>query len=143
MGDRFIWVMLMSAVIGACSSSSQVLTGSSRAPLSPDAVRVYTRAPARFDEIAVLKASSRGVSTDGGEHAIQKVIRTMKAQAAQLGANGLLLEDFSDAKSVNVGTVVGTQAYTHNASISIGVGGSLGIVTKIGQARAIFVAPEN
>ena len=98
MGDRFIWVMVMSALIGACSSSSQVLTGMSRAAVSPDAVRVYTRAPARFEEIAVLKASSRGVSTDGGEHAIQKVIRTMKAQAAQLGANGLLLEDFSDAR---------------------------------------------
>ncbi len=143
MGDRFIWVMVMSAVIGACSSSSQVLTGTSRAALSPDAVRVYTRAPARFEEIAVLRASRRTISADGGEHAIEKVIGTMKAQAAQLGANGLLLEEFSDAKSVNLDTVVSTQAYTHNASISLGVGSPLGIVTKIAQGRAIFVAPDN
>jgi hypothetical protein len=120
-----------------------VLTGTSRAALSPDAVRVYTRAPARFEEIAVLKASRRSLSADGGEHAIEKVIGTMKAQAAQLGANGLLLEEFSDAKSVNLDTVVSTQAYTHNASISIGVGSPLGIVTKIAQGRAIFVAPDN
>jgi hypothetical protein len=144
MGDRFILAIVMSAMISACASSSQVLmTGTSRAAVSPDDVRVYTRAPTRFEEIAVLRASSRGVSTAGGEHVIEKVIKTLRAQAARLGANGLLLEDLSDARSVNLGTSVGTDIYTHNASINIGVGGSLGIANKIGQGRAIFVTPEN
>ena len=69
------------------------------------------------------------------------MIEAMRTQAAQLGANGLLLEDFSDSDSdpVAIGTGVGSQIYTHNASIDVGVGGSLGVIKKIARARAIFV----
>jgi len=70
------------------------------------------------------------------------MIESMRGQAAKLGANGLLLEDFSDSDPVSVGTGVGSQTYTHNASISVGVGGSLGVVKKAVKARAIFVAPR-
>jgi hypothetical protein len=68
------------------------------------------------------------------------MIEAMRAKAAELGANGLLLEDFSDSDPIAIGTGVGSQTYTHNASINVGVGGSLGVVKKIAKARAIFVA---
>jgi hypothetical protein len=123
-----------------CATSSQVLTGSPRAPLSPGDVRVYTQAPQSFEEIAALSASRKTVSSAGGERAIEKMIETMRSQAAQLGANGLLLEDFSDSDPVAVGTGVGSQTYTHNGSIDVGVGGSLGVVKKAAKARAIFVS---
>ena len=67
------------------------------------------------------------------------MIETMRAQAAELGANGLLLEDFSDSDAIAIGTGVGSQTYTHNASIDVGVGGSLGLTKKMAKARAIFV----
>jgi hypothetical protein len=69
------------------------------------------------------------------------MIESMRDQAARLGANGLLLENFSDSDSLALGTGVGSQTYTHNGSISLGVGGSLGLVKKVARARAIFVAP--
>jgi hypothetical protein len=128
--------------LGACASSSQVVTGTPRAPTTVGSVRVYMQAPQRFEEIAVLNASKRSVSTAGGERAIARMIEAMRTQAAQLGANGLLLEDFSDSDPVAVGTGVGSQTYTHNASISLGLGGALGVVTKAAKARAIFVPPE-
>ena len=130
------------ATISGCATSSQTLTGSSRAPLLPSEVRVYTQAPQSFEEIAVLSASRKSMSSAGGERAIEKMIDTMRSQAAQLGANGLLLEDFSDSDPVAVGTGVGSQTYTHNASIDVGVGGSLGVVKKAAKARAIFVASQ-
>ena len=71
----------------------------------------------------------------------QCAFHSVMAKAAQLGANGLLLEDFSDSDPVSVGTGVGSQTYTHNGSINVGVGGSLGVVKKAAKARAIFVAP--
>jgi hypothetical protein len=123
-----------------CATSSQMLTGSPRAPLSPSDVTVYTQAPQSFAEIAVLSASRKSVSSAGGERAIEKMIETMRSQAAQLGANGLLLEDFSESDPVAVGTGVGSQTYTHNASIDVGVGGFLGVVKKAAKARAIFVS---
>lgn len=102
---------------------------------------MYTQAPRSFEEIAVLGASRRSVSS-GGERAIAKMIEAMRSQAAELGANGLLLEEFSDSDPVAVGTGLGSQTYTHNASINVGVDGSFGVVKKIAKARAIFVAPE-
>jgi hypothetical protein len=69
------------------------------------------------------------------------MIEAMQLQAAQLGANGLLLEDISDSDPVSVGSGVGSQTYTHNSSISVGLGGSLGVTKKMVKARAIFVPP--
>ncbi len=103
------------------------------------AVRVYTQAPERFDEIAVLSASRKSVSSAGGERAIAKMIAAMRAQAAELGANGLLLEDFSDSDALAIGAGVGSQTYTHNASIEVGFAESLGLVRNLAKARAIFV----
>jgi uncharacterized protein YbjQ (UPF0145 family) len=130
----------MAAALVGCAASSVSITGPVRAAISPEAVRIYTFAPAHFEEIAVLNASRRTVST-GGEKAIEKVIEEMQAQAAKLGANGLLLEDFSDAQSLTLGTGVGSDTYTHNGSISLGVAGAIGMVKKTAKGRAIFIAP--
>jgi len=138
---RAMFAIPLCLAIGACASSSQLLTGEPRSAIPPAQVRVYTMAPPSFEEIAVLDASRQSVSTAGGERAIARMIESMRGQAAQLGANGLLLEDFSDSDPVSLGTGVGSQTYTHNASISVGVGGSLGVVRKAVKARAIFVAP--
>jgi hypothetical protein len=130
----------MAGALAACATSSQVLTGVPRSPILPAAVKVYTQAPQSFEEIAVLGASRNNVSSAGGERAIARMIEAMRKQAAQLGANGLLLEDFSDSDPVAIGTGVGSQTYTHNASIDVGLGGSLGVIKKIARARAIFVS---
>ena len=138
-GLRAIFALSMAATLASCATSSQVLTGVPRSPILPAAVKVYTQAPQSFEEIAVLGASRKSVSSAGGERAIAKMIEAMRTQAAQLGANGLLLEDFSESDPVAIGTGVGSQTYTHNASIDVGVGGSLGVIKKIARARAIFV----
>jgi hypothetical protein len=125
--------------LAACATSSEVLIGAPRSPISPAEVRVYTQAPQSFEAIALLGATRESVSSAGAERAIAKMIESMRVQAARLGANGLLLEDFSDSGPVSVGTGVGSQTYTHNASINVGVGASLGVTKKIARARAIFV----
>jgi hypothetical protein len=140
MANMVILAVALVLTIEGCATSSQALTGSPRAPLPTSNVRVYTQAPPSFEEIAVLSASRKSVSSAGGERAIEKMMETMKSQAARLGANGLLLEDFSDSDPVAVGSGVGSQTYTHNASINVGVGGSLGVIKKAAKGRAIFVA---
>jgi len=140
MVNRLIFAIALLPILAGCATSSRTLTGSPRAPLSPTDVRVYTQAPQSFEEIAVLGASRRSVTTAGGLRAVEKMIETMKSQAAEVGANGLLLEELADSNAVALGTGVGSQTYTHNASIDLGVGGSLGVVKKTVKARAIFVA---
>jgi hypothetical protein len=147
MGSSRIWsreglAFSLTIALSACASSTEVLTGTPRPAIPSGGVRVYTQQPPRFEEIAVLTGSRKSVSAAGGERAIARMIDSMRNQAAQLGANGLLLEDFSDAESVGLGTGVGSQTYTHNGSIDLGVGASLGVVKKTARARAIFVAPS-
>jgi hypothetical protein len=142
MVQRLIFAIALVSMLAGCATSSRTLTGSPRAPLSPTDVRVYTQAPQSFEEIAVLDASRKSMTTAGGLRAIEKMIETMKSQAAEVGANGLLLEDLSDSNAVALGTGVGSQTYTHNASIDLGVGGSLEVVKKTVKARAIFVAAQ-
>ena len=131
----------LAVALNACASSTQVLTGMSRPSIPASQVRIYTQQPQHFEEIAVFAASRRSVSAAGGERAIARMIDSMRNQAAQLGANGLLLDDFSDAGALGLDTGVGSQTYTHNGSIDLGVGASLGVVKKSARARAIYVAP--
>lgn len=140
MSSRSMFALSLISTLAACASSTESLTGPRRPPISSAEVRVYTQAPPSFEEIAVLGASRKSVSSAGGERAIARMIASMRVQAAQLGANGLLLEDFSDSVPVSVATGVGSDIYTHNGSISFGVGGSLGVEKKTARARAIFVA---
>lgn len=143
MAIRWIFAISLSLSAAACATSSETVTGTPRGAISANEVRVYTQAPARFEEIAVLNASRRSVSAAGGERAIQKMIESLKDQAALLGANGLLLEDFSDAPGLLLGAGVGSDTYTHNGSISLGLGGSWGLVKKTAQGRAIFVSAQD
>jgi hypothetical protein len=142
MVQRLISAIALLSMLAGCSTSSRSLTGSPRAPLSPTDVRVYTQAPLSFEEIALLGASRKSMTTAGGLRAVEKMIETMKSQAAEVGANGLLLEDLSDSNVLSLGTGVGSQTYTHNASIDLGVSGSLGVVKKTVKAKAIFVAAQ-
>jgi hypothetical protein len=70
------------------------------------------------------------------------VIEQLKAKAAQLGANGVIIEGFSDSQTGSVGTGVGSSSYGGSSASSVGVGGSLGIYKKTGQGTAIFVPPS-
>ena len=125
----------------ACAPSSHVLVGTARPPISPADVKIYSHAPANFQEIALLDASSKSVFGPGGQGAVDKVIERLKEQAAKLGANGIILEGFSDRETGSVRTGVGSDSYSRNSSVGVGVGGSLGIFKKTGQGRAIFVPP--
>src|SRR5664280_926553 len=57
---------------------------------------------------------------------VDKVIERLKEQAEKLGANGIILERFSDRETGSVRTGVGSDSYSRNSSVGGGVGGSLG-----------------
>ncbi len=138
---RLVLIGLAALGLGACASDSVVVTGSARPPISPAEVRIYSRPPAVFQEIAILNASKNSAFTTGGQKTVDKVIAGLKEQAAKLGANGVILEGFSDQQTGAVGSGVGSDSYSRNSSVGVGVGGSLGLYKKTGHGIAIFVAP--
>ena len=124
-----------------CAPSTHVLVGQARPPISPDQVKIYSQPPTYFQEIAVLDASSKSAFGTGGQKSVDKVIERLKIEAAKLGANGVILEGFQDAQTGSIGTGVGSNSYSGNSAVGVGVGGSLGIYKKTGHGEAIYV-PE-
>jgi hypothetical protein len=134
---------LAAGALAACASDSIVVVGNQRAPLSAADVKIYSHPPPAFEEIAILNASSSSMFTVGGQKTVDKVIAGLKEQAAKLGANGIILEGFSESQTGSVGTGVGSSSVSSNSATGVGVGGSLGIYKKTGHGRAIFVPPES
>jgi hypothetical protein len=141
MRGQVIIAVVAAAVVAGCAPSSHILVGTPRAPITPDQVKIYSHAPPVFDEIAILSASSKSAFEPGGQRAMDKVIERLKAQAAQLGANGVILEGLTDAQTGSIGTGVGSESYSRSSSVGVGVGGSLGIFKKTGKGEAIYVPP--
>jgi hypothetical protein len=129
------------AVAAACAPSSHILTGTARPAISPANVKIYTTPPPNFQEIALLDAHSSSMFGAGGQKSIDKVIERLKEQAAQLGANGIILGDIADRQTGSLGTGVGSGSYSGNSAVGVGVGGSLGIYKKTGKGTAIYVPP--
>jgi uncharacterized protein YbjQ (UPF0145 family) len=125
----------------ACASSWHVLTGTPRPPTSPSQVKVYSDAPPTFEEIAVLKASRKSIFSSGGERSTDKVVERLKAEAAKVGANGLIIEGFDQTQTGSIGSGAGSDSYSAHGSINLGVGASVGIFKTTGKGRAIYVPP--
>jgi hypothetical protein len=132
---------LASVLLGSCVTSSHVLVGTPRPPISPDLVKVYTQPPAKYEQIATIDASSSGSMALTSQQNMDKAIERMKAEAAKLGANGILLQGVQDQQSGAIGTGVGSSSYGSNSSVGGGIGGSLGIYNKAATGLAIYVAP--
>jgi hypothetical protein len=141
-GRLWVLAMLAAAGLAACASpNSFVLTGTQRPPISPNKVIIYSHPPPNFEEVALLTASSKSVFTPGGQQSVDLVIEGLKEEAAKLGANGVILQGFSDRETGSLGTGVGSSSVSSNSAVGVGVGGSLGIYKKTGQGMAIFVPP--
>ena len=124
-----------------CAPSSYVLVGTARPPIAPSAVVVYSHPPAVFEEVAILDASSKSVASAGSQRTTDKVVDRLKAEAAKLGANGLILEGFNQTQTASIGSGVGSDSYSGHAAVGVGVTGSLGIFKTTGKGQAIFVPP--
>jgi hypothetical protein len=132
---------LIVLALSACATDSVIVTGSPRPPISPAEVKIYSQPPPDFQEIAILNASKSVAFTTGGQKTVDKVIEGLKVEAAKVGANGILLEGFSDRQTGAVGGGTGSTSYSSNSAVGVGVGGSLGIYKKTGHGRAIYVPP--
>jgi hypothetical protein len=89
--NRSVFVPLAIAVfaITGCASGSAIVTGTKRAPIPSEQVRLYLDPPADFEVIGIVSASSDAGLTEQGS--VDYAIKELKNQAANLGANGLLL----------------------------------------------------
>ena len=126
------------AALSGCATS-YVMVGQARPPISPDQVQIYLHPPAnKYVEIALLDTSSRGSFAITAQGKTNVVMDRLKAEAAKLGANGILLEGVGDQAGGSVGTGYAT-ASGHSA---FGFGSSATVFHKKGDGLAIYVEPD-
>lgn len=129
---------VFSLFIIGCTSSSAILTGQARQARNPVDVKVYLRAPTQFESIALVSAmSNAAMSRDGSR---ENVINELKKKAADLGANGILLNP-TDTNQSAASSGVFIPGATRGAP-GFFVGGSNPGLTVEMQAEAIFVTKE-
>ncbi|MGA8705974.1 MAG: hypothetical protein WB646_03190 [Steroidobacteraceae bacterium] len=136
---RLILVLLWTAIFAGCSASSHVLIGTQRPPIDPAQVRLYTHPPDHYEEVAIVQSSSKNSFSPGDQAKIDKVIQRLKEQAAQLGANGVLIEGLGEQSAGSVGSGFGSATAAGHTAVGTGFGISAGIFFKTGQGMAIYV----
>jgi hypothetical protein len=141
--SRILKLTLAGAVVSllaACTSSSHVLVGTARPAITPDKVKIYYEPPPRYEQIATLDASSSSMSFSD-QSKTDQAIAHLKAEAAKLGANGILLQGIDKHQSGSIGIGVGGASYGGGSSSGGSVGGSGGLYSKEAKGLAIYV-PE-
>ena len=134
-----LWLAIFA--LAGCVTTSRVITGKPRTPIDPSQVTLYSSPPPKYEEIAVIDASSRSSFAFGDQKKMDAVIERLKKEAASLGANGVLLQSTgSDGAGGSVGAGVGTSV--GGGGVSIGTSIFTGSGNKIGRGLAIHVPPE-
>jgi hypothetical protein len=133
------WIAAAVSAGVACAPASHVLLGPARPAITPAEVTIYATAPPKFEEIAVLGASSKSLFNTGGVRSTDKVVARLQAEAARLGANGLILEGFDQIQTGSIGSGLGGDSYSAHGTVSLGLGAFVGIFKTSGKGRAIYV----
>lgn len=117
--------------LAACASS-HVLVGQKRPAITADQVQLYLEPPAHYERVALLDATSRGSIALTPQQRTNKAIERLKAEAAKLGANGVLLQGVQSQSSGGVGYV----------DSGAGMAAISGATHKSGSGVAIYVPAD-
>jgi hypothetical protein len=121
---KYIGSGLMIFAIAACAPSGQIVVGRSRPAIAPERVEIFSHPPPHYEQIAIVDATSEGFPA-GDDTDRNALVERCKLLAAKLGANGVILENYTDGHPA---TVDGT---ADNLSSD---------ATQIRHAVAIFVS---
>ncbi|HEX9390299.1 MAG TPA: hypothetical protein VF928_03190 [Usitatibacteraceae bacterium] len=132
-----LFLPVMTALLVAGCTGSHVITGTVRAPLDSSQVTIYTVPPPKYEEVAIIDASSQMSLAVTEQGNMDVVMQRLKERAAALGANGVLLQGTGSASTGGIGGGVGG----FGGNTAYGTGLSASINNKIGHGLAIYVPP--
>src|ERR1700722_581935 len=120
--------------------SSHVIVGKVRPPISPDQVQLYLHPPAgKYEEVALLDSNSKHSFSFTAQGKTNAVIDRLRAEAAKLGANGILLNGVTDQAAGSVNTGFGSATASGHTATGFGIGTSGTVFVKSGSGLAIYV----
>ena len=131
----------LALALAGCASTSKVMLGPSYPAISPEQVHIYYQPPARYREVALLETRS-GSFTYGEQNKMNAVLDHLRKAAAELGANGVLLQEQGNERSGGgVGVGIGGGHFGGHTAVGGGVGVNISPAQKHARALAIYVEP--
>ena len=124
-------VLLLAMILIGCYPVSHIVVGETKSPISPSQVKILAEYPDEYEIIARIDASSEFAFKDPSinltwQSKMDKIIERLKIEAAQLGANGIVIENTDNKTKRNI-TVSKENTTTNEAHY------------KTGTATAIFI----
>lgn len=127
-------LLLLTLFLGGCALKPTLeseLIGQARPAIAPSEVVLVESLPEKFDRIAVLTAMSPARLTAADAKLTDELLSSLKTQAAEVGANGLILTTLHDETELvrRTGSYDGNQGYaiTENR------------LQRVAQAVAIYI----
>lgn len=134
---RLILVLAVLLPLAGCAGASRVMVGQARPPIDPAQVRIYTSVPPGSQEIAQIEASSAiGFGTQGQT---DSAVARLKAEAASLGANGVVLIGMGASGGSGGGVSVGGGSWGSSSYGGVGIG--IPTQQRTAAGMAIWVPP--
>jgi len=138
---NLIAVVLATTIITGCAVTNEtsLLVGQARPATTPDKVKLYTKPPAKYEEIALVSAdAAHDFMTK--QALMEKSVALIKEQAAKVGANGVLIENLGDFYTGSSGVIVAPGA--PQGGVTVGTGAMNARTGKKVTGMAIFVTQE-
>lgn len=115
-------LLALSALLVGCADSSAIITGHVRPATTPEQVQTFLQPPTRkYEVIGLVSASNHnrpGISRQGKT---DQALKQLKIKAAELGANGVIIQQTGTETSAAGGVVSGgvfVAGIDHDVSIS-------------------------
>ena len=124
-------VLLLAMILIGCYPVSHIVIGETKSPISPSRVKTLSEYPDEYEIIARIDASSEFAFKDPSinitwQSKMDKIMERLKIAAAQLGANGIVIENTDNKTKQNI--TVSKEKTTINEAHY-----------KTGTATAIFI----
>ena len=116
-----IFLGIIFLLITACYPVSHILVGDKRAPIDPSDVKIYSDYPEKYEKIAIIESGSDFAFKDPSfdftdQKKTDKALYRLKSEAALLGANGLVIENFQSRLKVSYQSVEDKYGRHHQQS---------------------------
>jgi hypothetical protein len=89
----FGFFLVLSLFACATANGTSIVTGTVRPAIDPIGVKLYSEPPLEYETIGLVEASS-DVFFSTSQETLDRAVEELKAQAAKIGANGVLIENF-------------------------------------------------
>src|ERR1044072_6156443 len=116
--------MFAAACLVCGCATRAIIVGQPRAPISPEAVRVYRVPPRHFERIAIIDSPAGTSWIFPDRPSMELGIPRLREQAAALGANGILLQQVYDVPAG--GLSIGVGGFGSSGHSFYGGGGDVG-----------------